>query len=102
MCIEAGRGIEGLIGCTQPRRIAAITVAARIAEELGREDLVGYKIRFHDSSKASNYIRVMTDGMLLAEAQGHPALNAYDTLIIDEAHERSLLLSRINRATAAE
>ncbi len=90
MCIEAGRGVDGLIGCTQPRRIAAITVAERIAEELKNPELVGCKIRFHDSSKASNYIRVMTDGILLAEAQGHPALNAYDTLIIDEAHERSL------------
>jgi len=90
MCIEAGRGVDGLIGCTQPRRIAAITVAERIAEELKNTDLVGCKIRFHDSSKASNYIRVMTDGILLAEAQGHPSLNAYDTLIIDEAHERSL------------
>ena len=90
MCIEAGRGVDGLIGCTQPRRIAAITVAERIAEELKNPELVGCKIRFHDSSKAPNYIRVMTDGILLAEAQGHPALNAYDTLIIDEAHERSL------------
>ncbi|MCK5736526.1 MAG: ATP-dependent RNA helicase HrpA, partial [Spirochaetaceae bacterium] len=90
MCIEAGRGVEGLIGCTQPRRIAAITVADRIAEEMKNKDLVGCKIRFHDSSNPGNYIRVMTDGILLAEAQGHPALNTYDTLIIDEAHERSL------------
>jgi len=90
MCIQAGRGIDGLIGCTQPRRIAALTVAERIAEELKNKDLVGCKIRFHDTGKSSNYIRVMTDGILLAEAQGHPALNAYDTLIIDEAHERSL------------
>lgn len=90
MCMEAGRGVDGLIGCTQPRRIAAMTVAARIAEELGNEDLVGYKIRFHENSSKKNFLRVMTDGILLAEAQGHPSLNAYDTLIIDEAHERSL------------
>ena len=90
MCIEAGRGIDGLIGCTQPRRIAALTVSARIAEELGDERYVGSKIRFHDSTGPENVVRVMTDGMLLAEAQGHPTLRAYDTLIIDEAHERSL------------
>ena len=90
MCIEAGRGVDGLIGYTQPRRIAAITVAARIAEELGDEEIVGCKIRFHDSGVPGNYIRIMTDGILLAEARGHPSLNAYDTLIIDEAHERSL------------
>ncbi len=90
MCMEAGRGIDGMIGCTQPRRIAAMTVSARIAEELGDENLVGYKIRFHARSAPGNYIRIMTDGILLAEAQGHPSLNAYDTLIIDEAHERSL------------
>jgi len=90
MCIEAGRGVDGLIGCTQPRRIAAITVAERIAEELKNKDLVGCKIRFHDSGIAGNYIRIMTDGILLAEARGNPGLYAYDTLIIDEAHERSL------------
>jgi ATP-dependent helicase HrpA len=90
MCMEAGRGVDGLIGCTQPRRIAALTVSARIAEELQADSLVGYKIRFHDSSKPENMIRIMTDGILLAEAQGHPSLRAYDTLIIDEAHERSL------------
>ena len=90
MCIEAGRGTDGLIGCTQPRRIAAMTVASRIAEEMGRENLIGYKIRFHENTAPENWIRIMTDGMLLAEAQGHPSLNAYDTIIIDEAHERSL------------
>ena len=90
MCLEAGRGVDGLIGCTQPRRIAALTVASRIAEELGHDHMVGSKIRFKDSSKPENVIRVMTDGMLLAEAQSHPTLRAYDTLIIDEAHERSL------------
>ena len=92
-CIEAGRGIEGLIGCTQPRRIAAMTVAQRIADEMG-EPLgrsVGYKIRFADRTSRENaFIKMMTDGILLAEAQSDRYLNAYDTLIIDEAHERSL------------
>lgn len=92
MCIEAGRGISGKIGCTQPRRIAASTISHRIAEELG-EDLgksVGYKIRFQDRTPREAYIKIMTDGMLLAETQGDPFLYEYDTLIIDEAHERSL------------
>ncbi len=91
-CLAAGRGIDGMIGCTQPRRIAAITVAARIAEELG-EDMgqsVGYKIRFADKSGHHPYIKIMTDGILLAETQSDRFLNAYDTLIVDEAHERSL------------
>ncbi|PIP41846.1 MAG: ATP-dependent RNA helicase HrpA [Desulfobacterales bacterium CG23_combo_of_CG06-09_8_20_14_all_51_8] len=92
-CIEAGRGVDGLIGCTQPRRIAAMTVAQRIADELneplGRS--VGYKIRFADRTSRENaWIKLMTDGILLAEAQTDRYLNAYDTLIIDEAHERSL------------
>jgi len=90
MCIEAGRGVDGLIGCTQPRRIAALTVASRIAEELGDEEVVGSKIRFRERSSKRNFIRVMTDGILLAETQTHPNLNNYDTIIIDEAHERSL------------
>ncbi|MEA1969198.1 MAG: ATP-dependent RNA helicase HrpA, partial [Thermodesulfobacteriota bacterium] len=91
-CIEAGRGVAGKIGCTQPRRIAAITVAARIAEELGEETgrSVGYKIRFDDRSAADSFIRIMTDGILLAETQKDPYLNEYDTIIVDEAHERSL------------
>ena len=92
MCLEAGRGIYGRIGCTQPRRIAATTIAWRIAEELG-EDLdrsVGYKIRFKDTTHREAYIKVMTDGILLAETQGDPRLLEYDTFIIDEAHERSL------------
>ncbi len=92
ICLAAGRGIDGRIGCTQPRRIAAITVANRIAEELG-EDLgksVGYKIRFDERASRDGYIKIMTDGVLLAEAQSDPFLNEYDTLIIDEAHERSL------------
>ncbi len=92
MCIEAGRGIPGKIGCTQPRRIAASTISRRIAEELGEElgRSVGYKIRFQDRTPRGAYIKVMTDGMLLAETQGDPFLREYDTLIIDEAHERSL------------
>lgn len=91
-CIEAGRGIEGKIACTQPRRIAAMTVSARIAEEMGEElgSSVGYKIRFQDQGSRSAYVKVMTDGILLAETQGDPYLNEYDTIIIDEAHERSL------------
>ncbi len=92
-CIEAGRGIDGLIGCTQPRRIAAMTVAQRISDELGEPmgQSVGYKIRFADRTSRENaYIKMMTDGILLAEAQSDRYLNVYDTLIIDEAHERSL------------
>lgn len=92
MCIEAGRGIDGIIGCTQPRRIAATTVSQRIAEELGQTvgKSVGYKIRFDDRSGRYNYIRIMTDGILLMEAQADPFLNAYDTIIVDEAHERTI------------
>jgi len=92
-CIEAGRGIEGLIGCTQPRRIAAMTVSQRISDELNEPlgQSVGYKIRFADrTSRKNTCIKMMTDGILLAEAQSDRYLNAYDTLIIDEAHERSL------------
>ncbi len=92
MCLEAGRGIVGRIACTQPRRIAAVTIAHRIAQELG-EPLgrsVGYKIRFQDRTSPEAYIKVMTDGMLLAETRTDPELAEYDTLIIDEAHERSL------------
>ncbi|MGD9160251.1 MAG: ATP-dependent RNA helicase HrpA [Desulfobacteraceae bacterium] len=92
MCIEAGRGIVGKIGCTQPRRIAASTISRRIAEELGERlgKSVGYKVRFKDRTPPDAYIKIMTDGMLLAETQGDAFLNEYDTLIIDEAHERSL------------
>ncbi|WP_319407567.1 ATP-dependent RNA helicase HrpA [uncultured Desulfosarcina sp.] len=91
-CLAAGRGIDGRIACTQPRRIAATTVAARIAEELGEElgQSVGYKIRFQDKTGSDAYIKVVTDGILLAETQGDPWLNEYDTIIVDEAHERSL------------
>jgi ATP-dependent helicase HrpA len=92
MCIRAGRGIGGMIACTQPRRIAAITIAHRIASEL-KESLgrsVGYKIRFRDRTPPDAYIKILTDGMLLAETQSDSWLSSYDTLIIDEAHERSL------------
>ncbi len=91
-CMAAGRGAAGKIGCTQPRRIAAINVAARVAEELGQEtgDAVGYKIRFDDRSSKNAIIKIMTDGILLAETQKDPFLSEYDTIIVDEAHERSL------------
>ncbi|MGE5255344.1 MAG: ATP-dependent RNA helicase HrpA [Hyphomicrobiales bacterium] len=91
-CLAAGRGIDGLIGHTQPRRIAAQAVARRIAEELGQVSAraVGYKIRFQDTTPPEAYVKVMTDGILLAEAAGDRMLAAYDTLIVDEAHERSL------------
>ncbi len=90
--LEMQRGIKGWIGHTQPRRIAARTVAARIAQELKSElgGAVGYKVRFLERVKRESYIKLMTDGILLAETQGDPQLSAYDTIIIDEAHERSL------------
>jgi len=92
MCLEAGRGLAGLIGCTQPRRIAATTVARRIAEEMGEEvgRSVGYRIRFADRAPRDAFLKIMTDGILLVEAQRDPMLRAYDTIIVDEAHERSL------------
>ena len=92
ICLELGRGVEGLIGHTQPRRIAARATAARIAYELKTElgGAVGFKIRFTDRTSPSSYVKLMTDGILLAETQGDPELAQYDTLIIDEAHERSL------------
>lgn len=91
-CIEAGRGRRGLIGITQPRRIAAITLAARVSEELGKDGprLVGHKIRFQDRTAHTTRIKFMTDGILLAEAQKDRLFRAYDTIIVDEAHERSL------------
>ncbi|MFO7860633.1 MAG: DEAD/DEAH box helicase, partial [Desulfosalsimonas sp.] len=91
-CLQAGRGMDGRIGCTQPRRIAAVTVADRIAEELGQQTGagVGCKIRFSDRVSDQTVIKMMTDGVLLAETQGDKYLNEYDTLIVDEAHERSL------------
>ncbi|MFG3714428.1 ATP-dependent RNA helicase HrpA [Micromonospora sp. NPDC047730] len=92
ICLELGRGINGLIGHTQPRRLAARTVADRIAEELGTElgDVVGYKVRFTDQVSDRSLVKLMTDGILLAELQTDRMLRQYDTLIIDEAHERSL------------
>jgi len=91
-CLAAGRGIAGMIGCTQPRRIAATTVSQRIADELAVNlgDAVGYKIRFKEKTGGNTFVKIMTDGILLAEAQTDPYLNAYDTIIVDEAHERSL------------
>ncbi len=92
ICLALGRGVSGLIGHTQPRRIAARSVATRIAQELDSSlgETVGYKVRFNEKSSESSYIKLMTDGILLAETQGDKFLNAYDTIIIDEAHERSL------------
>ena len=92
ICLELGRGAAGLIGHTQPRRIAARTVANRISHELGSPlgKVVGFKIRFQDHVSDEAYVKVMTDGILLAETQTDRMLAAYDTLIIDEAHERSL------------
>ncbi|MBI4621876.1 MAG: ATP-dependent RNA helicase HrpA [Verrucomicrobia bacterium] len=92
MCLAGGRGMRGRIACTQPRRVAALSISRRVAEELGvtwgRE--VGCKIRFNDHTTAQTVIKFLTDGMLLAEVQSDPLLREYDTIIIDEAHERSL------------
>jgi ATP-dependent helicase HrpA len=96
IALELGRGLgaggAGMIGHTQPRRIAASSVAKRIAEELGTPlgEVVGYKVRFQDRLQRGASVKLMTDGILLAETQTDPLLRAYDTLIIDEAHERSL------------
>jgi ATP-dependent helicase HrpA len=92
ICLHLGRGIKGLIGHTQPRRLAARSVASRIASELKSPlgDAVGFKIRFADKVSQQTLIKVMTDGILLAETQTDPDLKKYDTIIIDEAHERSL------------
>jgi ATP-dependent helicase HrpA len=92
LCLAAGRGSAGLIGCTQPRRIAARAVARRVASELGTQvgDLVGFQVRFADQVSDASLIKFMTDGILLAETQSDAWLNAYDTIILDEAHERSL------------
>ncbi len=96
ICLSIGRGLgaggRGLIGHTQPRRLAATATARRIAEELGTPlgEHVGYKIRFHDRLQPGASVKLMTDGILLAETQSDPLLSAYDTIIIDEAHERSL------------
>ncbi|WP_226418530.1 ATP-dependent RNA helicase HrpA [Dechloromonas denitrificans] len=92
ICLELGRGAAGLIGHTQPRRLAARSVATRLAQELKTQvgAGVGVKIRFQDRSSPDSWIKLMTDGILLAESQSDPYLSAYDTIIIDEAHERSL------------
>jgi ATP-dependent helicase HrpA len=91
MCLEALPENELLIGCTQPRRIAASTVATRVAEELGASgDIVGYKIRFHDYTTPATKIKFMTDGVLLAETKNNRLLSQYGVIIVDEAHERSL------------
>ncbi|TDD41556.1 ATP-dependent RNA helicase HrpA [Saccharopolyspora elongata] len=92
MCLELGRGIQGLIGHTQPRRLAARTVAERVAEELDTElgDAIGYQVRFTERAGTDTLVKLMTDGILLAEIQHDRLLRRYDTLIIDEAHERSL------------
>jgi len=92
LCLEAGLGIAGVIGHTQPRRLAARSVAARVAEELGSRvgDKVGFKIRFTDTTSPTTLIKLMTDGVMLAETQSDRFLNQYEVIIIDEAHERSL------------
>jgi len=92
ICMALGRGRDRVIGHTQPRRIAASSVARRIAEELDTPlgEVVGYKVRFTDQARKGVSVKLMTDGILLAETQADPMLQAYDTLIIDEAHERSL------------
>jgi ATP-dependent helicase HrpA len=92
LCLAAGRGEAGMIGCTQPRRLAARSVARRVAEELGTQlgDKVGFQVRFTDQVSEQSLVKFMTDGILLAETQNDPWLSSYDTLIIDEAHERSL------------
>ena len=92
ICLEMGRGVDGMIAHTQPRRLAARSVATRIAEEMDTAlgDKVGFKIRFSDNVSQNSYVKLMTDGMLLAEMQQDRFLNQYDTIIIDEAHERSL------------
>ncbi|MFF2022217.1 ATP-dependent RNA helicase HrpA [Streptomyces sp. NPDC058171] len=92
ICLELGRGVKGMIGHTQPRRIAARTVAERVAEELRTPlgEAVGWKVRFTDQVGQDTFVKLMTDGILLAEVQTDRDLRAYDTIIIDEAHERSL------------
>ena len=92
ICLDLGLGSRGLIGHTQPRRLAARSVATRIADELNTPlgEAIGYKVRFSDSINENTYVKLMTDGILLAELTSDRFLNQYDTLIIDEAHERSL------------
>ncbi|GMU43556.1 MAG: hypothetical protein AMXMBFR25_15420 [Lysobacterales bacterium] len=106
LCLAAGRGLAGMIGCTQPRRIAARSVARRVAEELKSPlgQLVGYAVRFQDQVGEQTLVKFMTDGLLLAETQSDRFLRRYDTLIVDEAHERSLnidfLLGYLKRLSA--
>ena len=106
ICLELGRGACGVIGHTQPRRLAARAVASRLAHEIGTPlgEGVGYKIRFTDETAETTFVKVMTDGILLAESQKDPLFHAYDTIIIDEAHERSLnidfLLGMMKRVVA--
>ncbi|MDH4145938.1 MAG: ATP-dependent RNA helicase HrpA [Acidimicrobiia bacterium] len=106
LCLELGRGVRGLIGHTQPRRLAARTIAERVAEELGTEvgGAVGYAVRFTDTVGENTYVKLMTDGILLAEIQRDRMLWRYDTIIVDEAHERSLnidfLLGYLHRLLA--
>jgi ATP-dependent helicase HrpA len=92
ICLELGRGVRGMIAHTQPRRLAARTVAERIADELKVPlgEAVGYAVRFTDRSREDTLLRLLTDGLLLAEIQSDRLLHRYDTIIIDEAHERSL------------
>lgn len=92
ICLELGRGVAGMIGHTQPRRLAATSVARRIAQEINTPlgQVVGYQVRFNDRTEPGASVKLMTDGILLAESQRDPWLRAYDTIIIDEAHERSL------------
>ncbi|WP_411574075.1 ATP-dependent RNA helicase HrpA [Streptomyces fradiae] len=92
ICLELGRGVRGMVGHTQPRRLAARTVAERVADELGTPlgEAVGWKVRFTDQVGSDTFVKLMTDGILLAEIQTDRELRAYDTIIIDEAHERSL------------
>ena len=106
LCLAADRGEAGMIGCTQPRRLAARSVARRVAEELGTSlgEQVGFQVRFTDQVSERTLVKFMTDGILLAETQGDPWLSSYDTVIIDEAHERSLnidfLLGYLKRLAA--
>ncbi len=106
ICLALGRGAAGLVGCTQPRRIAARSLAARLARELPGtpKGFVGHKIRFQDATRPDTVLKVMTDGVLLAETHSDRELRAYDTLIVDEAHERSLnidfLLGYLKRLVA--
>jgi ATP-dependent helicase HrpA len=107
ICLELGRGLSKMIGHTQPRRLAASSVARRIAEELQSPlgEWVGYQVRFQDRSSAQTAIKLMTDGILLAESQRDPMLRRYDTIIIDEAHERSLNIdfpARLPQAATAQ